>query len=48
VERLFALPEELGDGVFRLILQRALFTRLIGSEYVVQLAARAALTEAVS
>jgi transposase len=48
VERLFALLEELGDGVFRLILQRALFTRLIGSEYVVQLAARAALTEAVS
>lgn len=48
VERLFALLEELGDGVFRLVLQRALFSRLIGSEYVVQLAARAALTEAVS
>lgn len=48
VERLFALLEELGDGVFRLVLQRALFTRLIGSEYVVQLAARASLTEAVS
>jgi transposase len=48
VERLFALLEELGDGVFRLVLQRALFTRLIGAEYVVQLAARAALTEAVS
>jgi transposase len=48
VERLFALLEELGDGVFRLVLQRALFTRLIGAEYVVQLAARASLTEAVS
>lgn len=48
VERLFALLEELGDGVFRLVLQRALFTRMIGSEYVVQLAARASLTEAVS
>ena len=48
VERLFALLEELGDGVFRLVLQRALFQRLIGSEYVVQLAARASLTEAVS
>lgn len=48
VERLFALLEELGDGVFRLVLQRALFTRLIGADYVVQLAARAALTEAVS
>lgn len=48
VERLFALLEELGDGVFRLVLQRALFTRLIGAEYVVPLAARASLTEAVS
>lgn len=48
VERLFALWEKLGDGIFRLVLQRALFTRLIGSEYVVQLGARAALTEAVS
>ena len=51
VERLFALLEELGDDVFRLVLQRALFQRLIGAEYVVQLAARAARTthtEAVS
>jgi transposase len=48
VERLFALLEELGDGIFRLVLQRALFTRLIGSEYVVQLAARTTRTEAVS
>ena len=40
VERLFALLEELGDAHFRLVLQRALFTRLIGSEYVVALVAR--------
>jgi len=42
VERLFALLEELGDGLFRLVLQRALFQRLIGAEYVVRLAARQA------
>jgi transposase len=46
VERLFALLEELGDTHFRLVLQRALFQRLIGAEYVVRLAART--TEAVS
>ncbi len=46
VERLFALLEELGDGHFRLVLQRALFQHLIGAEYVVRLAARG--TEAVS
>ena len=46
VERLFALLEELGDASFRLVLQRALFQRLIGAEYVVRLAARG--TEAVS
>lgn len=40
VERLFALLEELGDAAFRLVLQRALFQRLIGAEYVVRLAAR--------
>jgi transposase len=40
VERLFALLEELGDALFRLVLQRALFQRLIGAEYVVRLAAR--------
>lgn len=40
VERLFALLEELGDARFRLVLQRALFKRLIGSEYVVALVAR--------
>jgi transposase len=40
VERLFALLEELGDAPFRLLLQRALFQRLIGSEYVVRLSAR--------
>jgi len=48
VERLFALLEELGDVAFRLVLQRALFQRLIGSEYVVRLAARSsAAAEAV-
>jgi len=46
VERLFALLEELGDAPFRLVLQRALFQRLIGAEYVVRLAART--VEAVS
>lgn len=46
VERLFALLEELGDAAFRLVVQRALFQRLIGAEYVVRLAARG--TEAVS
>jgi len=40
VERLFALLEELGDDRFRAVLQRALFQRLIGAEYVVRLAAR--------
>ena len=40
VERLFALLEELGDPHFRVVLQRALFQRLIGAEYVVRLAAR--------
>ena len=49
VERLFALLEELGDEPFRLVLQRALFQRLIGAEYVVGLAAREAhASEAVS
>jgi transposase len=42
VERLFALLEELGEAAFRLVLQRALFQRLIGAEYVVRLAARIA------
>jgi hypothetical protein len=44
VERLFALLEELGDVQFRLVLQRALFQRLIGAEYVVRLVARLAAT----
>ncbi len=50
VERLFALLEELGDAHFRLVLQRALFQRLIGAEYVVRLVARgsAPSAEAVS
>jgi len=46
VERLFALLEELGDERFRTVLQRALFQRLIGAEYVVRLAAK--LTEVAS
>ena len=48
VERLFALLEELGDAPFRLVLQRALFQRLIGAEYVVRLAARIAAPEVAS
>jgi transposase len=40
VERLFQLLEELGDGPFRLILQRALMQRTFGAEYVVALVAR--------
>jgi transposase len=48
VERLFALLEELGDALFRLVLQRALFQRLIGAEYVVRLVARSPAAEAVS
>lgn len=46
VERLFALFEELGDAPFRLVLQRALFQRLIGAEYVVRLVARGAAPDA--
>lgn len=42
VERLFALLEEVGDAPCRALLQRALFQRLIGAEYVVRLAARRA------
>jgi len=42
VERLFALLEELGDARCRTVLQRALFQRLIGAEYVVRLAAKLA------
>jgi transposase len=48
VERLFALLEELGDGPFLFVLQRALFQRLIGAEYVVRLAARESMTEVAS
>lgn len=40
VERLFALLEEVGEARFLRLLQRALFSRLYGAEYVVQLAAR--------
>jgi hypothetical protein len=46
VERLFALLEEIGDGRFRIVLQRALFQRLIGAEYVVRVAARLGTTDA--
>lgn len=42
VERLFALLEELGEERFRSVLQRALFQRLYGAEYVVRLAAKLA------
>lgn len=40
VERLFALLEELGQERFLRLLQRALFQRLIGAEYVMGMAAR--------
>jgi len=40
VERLFALLEELGDARFRSVLQRALFQRTFGAEYVIRLVAR--------
>ncbi len=39
VERLFALLEEMGEERFTRLLQRALFQRLYGAEYVVRLAA---------
>lgn len=41
VERLFALLEEVGEERFTRLLKRALFSRLFGAEYVVELAARA-------
>lgn len=37
VERLFALLEEIGDAAFLALLQRALFQRLWGAEYVLHL-----------
>jgi hypothetical protein len=40
VERLFMLLEELGDVSFLRLLQRALFQRLYGAEYVVALVAK--------
>ncbi|MEO6878702.1 MAG: IS21 family transposase [Gemmatimonadaceae bacterium] len=46
VERLFALLEEIGDARFRLVLQQALFRRLIGAEYVVRVAARPGTADA--
>jgi transposase len=42
VERLFALLEELGDERFLRLLQRALFQRLYGAEYVLRTAAEVA------
>ena len=42
VERLFALLEELGDERFLRLLQRALFQRLYGAEYVLRLCAEVA------
>ncbi|HET6231969.1 MAG TPA: DDE-type integrase/transposase/recombinase, partial [Longimicrobiaceae bacterium] len=42
VERLFALPEEVGEALFLRLLQRALFQRLYGAEYVVRIAAEVA------
>ena len=46
VERLFALLDDVGEDRLRTLLQRALFQRLIGADYVVRLAAR--LAEAAS
>jgi hypothetical protein len=43
VERLFALLEAIGESRFRLLLQQALFRRLLGAEYVEQLATRSGL-----
>jgi len=40
VERLFQLLEEVGEGVFRLLLQRALMQRTFGAEYVIRLVGR--------
>ena len=48
VERLFQLLEELGDGVFRLVLQRALMQRSFGAEYVIRLVGRSASAEVAS
>lgn len=42
VERLFALLEELGEERFLRLLQRALFQRLYGAEYVVRIATEVA------
>jgi hypothetical protein len=40
VERLFMLLEEIGEARFLTLIQRALFQRMYGAEYVVHLAAR--------
>jgi transposase len=48
VERLFQLLEEVGEGVFRLLLQRALMQRTFGAEYVIRLVGRSAGTTEVA
>jgi transposase len=48
VERLFQLLEELGEGAFRLVLQRALMQRTFGAEYVIRLVGRSAGTAEVA
>lgn len=48
VERLFQLLEELGEAVFRLVLQRALMQRTFGAEYVIRLVGRSATTAEVA
>ena len=44
VERLFQLLEEVGEGIFRLLLQRALMQRTFGAEYVIRLVGRPELS----
>jgi transposase len=48
VERLFQLLEEVGEGVFRLLLQRALMQRTFGAEYVIRLVGRGSGTGEVA
>jgi len=48
VERLFQLLDELGEGILRLVLQRALMQQTFGAEDVVRLVARGAGTTEVA
>lgn len=48
VERLFALLELIGENRFRAALQRALFQRLVGAEYVEHIAAVSSVSSALS